>query len=87
MQKSILDAINDLKQPLKSVDQHNDDRRKVKEEADKKMRCTGVACPKCGDELKWVVPYGHTVMVSSNPQHAVRNAICDRCNLTIGLEA
>jgi hypothetical protein len=85
MNKSILDAIATLPRALKSIDEHNAETRKAREEAERKLRQTGVACPGCGEELLWLFNTTHSI--SMYPMSHQRNALCSKCNLTVGLEA
>lgn len=68
---------------LKSVEEHNTQRRKENEEAKENMAKTGVACPKCGEELRWS---GLGSMSVIWPPKNTQQANCKKCNLTIGLE-
>ena len=68
--------------PLKSVDEHNTERRHAREEAERKARMTGVACPKCGKELEWSQPYAFR----SLPMTTTSPARCGSCTLTVELE-
>lgn len=69
---------------LKSVDEHNNEKRAIREEFQRKALLTGVACPQCGHELNWVsVRYVYSVW----PPPTTRQATCLQCSLSIALEA
>ena len=68
---------------LKTVDEHNAQKRQEREERERKARLTGVACPKCGGELEWVNVYG---MIARYPPPTTSPAHCGPCNLTVELE-
>lgn len=73
-----------LMYPLKSVDEHNEAARKAREEAAEAMSRTGVACPNCGQELRW---YGLPVARLNQPFGCIRKARCCSCLLSVELEA
>lgn len=85
MNKSILDAIGELPKALKTIEEHNTETRRKREEAERKARQTGVACPGCGEELLWLFNTGYSISTYPTPHQ--RNALCSKCNLTVGLEA
>ena len=70
-------------QPLKSVDEHNETKRLLKMMREEAMTKTGVACPKCGDELKWESVYCQTAQY---PPSTTAPANCKKCGLAIRLE-
>jgi hypothetical protein len=69
--------------PLKSVDEHNTERIKQREELDRKLRLTGVACPNCKLELQWRIGYYDCNIW---PTPTKRQAFCIQCNLMVQLE-
>ncbi len=69
--------------PLKSVDEHNAEKRKVRQEREEQMSRTGVACPICGDELKW---HGTYCIAGVYPPPTTALAFCLKCGLSIQLE-
>ena len=70
--------------PLVSVDEHNERRRKERQELEDRMNRTGVACPKCGEELRWET--GVFFQTSQYPPPTTIPANCKKCGLTIRLE-
>ena len=70
---------------LVSVDDHNARRREERAEQERRLRQTGVACPKCGGELLWPTP-GIATVISVYPGPTTRPAHCDPCGLTVQLE-
>lgn len=69
---------------LKSIDDHNRERRFARQEAERRLRLTGVACPKCGGEMEWQETW---LSVSSYPPPTTRQATCAACKVTAQLEA
>lgn len=74
---------------LKSVDEHNAQKRREREERERKAKLTGVACPKCGGELEW--DFGlHATRAAARQClfgiDAPMPARCGPCNLTVELE-
>lgn len=71
---------------LKTVDEYNDRVRTERLEMQRKLKMTGVACPKCGQEMEWLYgsPYGGPPLQwpipTTSPAH------CRHCNLNINLE-
>ena len=70
---------------LKSVDVYNKEKRQQREEISRKLLQTGVACPKCGNELWWESQY-NTFSVYAYPPSTTRRARCSPCGLTVDLE-
>ena len=71
--------------PLKSVDDYNKEKRQQRGEIKRKLLLTGVACPKCGNELLWESRY-HVFSVYVYPPSTTRRAQCSPCDLTVDLE-
>ena len=69
---------------LKSVDDYNREKREKREEVERKLRLTGVACPKCGKELEWLL--GPTSILYTYPPPTTAKANCRGCTLMIDLE-
>lgn len=67
---------------LKSVDEHNAERSKARREREDAASRTGVACPKCGEELRWV---GRSLSALTYPPSFTRQAECRKCALTVDL--
>ena len=68
---------------LKSVDYHNQQRRRERKEREEAALKTGVACPKCSKELKWLqCGYIGTVF----PPATTAQARCSDCGITVDLE-
>ena len=61
---------------LKSVEEHNKDRREEKQRLLDKLACTEVACPRCGNELRWVEPYQTPSLLHRQPTAV---ALCPAC--------
>lgn len=72
--------------PLKSVDDHNQGMRRQREEVNRQMLLTGVACPKCGNELMWESSYAIASIDAIYPHPTTRRARCSPCTLTVNLE-
>ena len=70
---------------LKSVDEHNNERHKQRMEQMEAMSKTGVACPKCGEELRWNW-YASALLGGSYPPPTTAPARCQKCSLEIQLE-
>lgn len=69
--------------PLKTVDEHNQIRRELREERERQARLTGVACPQCGKELKWSQ---YRMGFPTFPPPTTAPAECEGCSLTVQLE-
>lgn len=69
--------------PLKSVEQHNREKREAREQAEEARKRTGVACPGCGEELRWVGEYRFAYLTLPIPH--TRPAQCP-CGIKIDLE-
>lgn len=67
---------------LKTVEEHNTERRKFNEEAEEKARHTGVACPRCGQELFWV-----SALIPDRSRWSGRQSRCQKCDIDVMLEA
>ena len=68
---------------LKTVDEHNAERRRIREELIRQARRTGVACPNCGSELEWCIPYKDGGI---HPIPGTSEAWCSACSLSVQLE-
>ena len=62
---------------LKTIKQHNDEMIKRLEEKENTKYNTGIDCPICGVELKYVDPY--SVLLSYPPRKAVHCLKCGHC--------
>ena len=69
---------------LETVDGHNARKREEREAMERLRRKTGVACPKCGEELTWPGPFIYTAV--SYPPSTTHQARCEKCNLSVQLE-
>ena len=69
---------------LKSVEEHNAQKCKEREDRELAVRKTGVACPNCKEELLWT---SGQYAVASFPPSTTRSAGCPKCKLTVQLEA
>lgn len=67
---------------LETVDEHNARCRFARQERERFQSLTGVACPKCGKELKWLSVIGYSCSAATNN----RIAECKSCGLTVLLE-
>ena len=75
---------------LKTVAQHNEERKRIREESARSARMTGVACPNCGGELMWENPFGPSPITRAMMSGVQRGyntspAFC-YCSLTVELE-
>ena len=69
---------------LVSVDEYNERKRRERTVLHDKISRTGVACPKCGNELLW---YGGTYAIPSvYPPPTTIRACCVPCGLNVDLE-
>jgi len=71
---------------LKSIDEHNTQRRREKKEREDAARRTGVACPNCSEELLWVCHDGFAAMMGVYPSPSTSPATCRSCKVTVDLE-
>lgn len=70
---------------LKTVDEHNAERRAFREYCKKAAKRTGVACSKCGEELEWT-GIVEAWTVGAYPPITTADAFCPKCSLRIELE-
>ena len=73
----------DESRKLISVDEHNQTKIAEKKALEIKLMSTGVACPKCGKELRWPTKYFYQL---EYPAPTKRMAHCSGCSLQISLE-
>lgn len=69
---------------LKTVAEHNAGKVAARKKLADIIGRTGVACPKCGQELRW--QEGHYHSYFSFPPQTTRPAECKPCRLLIDLE-
>ncbi len=67
---------------LKTVDQHNTEKRQARKEREEAAKRTGVACPNCGKELVW----WRIGVGFSYPAQTTQPGHCSSCGLTVDLE-
>ena len=68
---------------LKTVDQHNSERRQQRLEREQAARRTGVQCPACSTELLWP---SHTGIVTLSLGNHSATARCPNCSVSVELE-
>lgn len=69
---------------LKSIQDHNRQRREEREAREEAAARTGVACPNCHGELRWVMGWG--VVTLQYPTPTTAPACCEKCRVTVQLE-
>ena len=69
---------------LKTVDQHNAERRQQRKDLEEARRRTGVQCPTCSTELLWPSHAGIVMLSLGNHSATAR---CPNCSVSIELEA
>lgn len=71
---------------LKSVEEHNAQKRKEREDRNEQARRTGVACPACGAELVWFGRGQSKWIFCEYPVRDDRPSHCEICGVSIRLE-
>jgi hypothetical protein len=75
--------IASVRPPLKTVDEHNEDVHRKRQERQRILLLTGVACPACGKEMEWEGMTGISLMIY--PQRNIERAKCE-CGVSVQLE-